>query len=123
MKRLLLLSALLLGACSSTPIKPPAPAVRAAAPALAADGTAIVSLDGVAIEKVPFIIGTSSATVEQLARKQSCRGGVGAGLVSEPGPVEAYRMSCDDGRVLIAKCELRQCRVVQVSLPRPAAAQ
>jgi hypothetical protein len=120
MKRLLVLSALLLGACSSTRLPPPASAPRAAAPALAADGTAIVSVDGVAIEKVPFKEGVSSATVEQLAKQQSCRGGYGAGLVSEPGPVEMYRMSCDDGRALMARCELRQCRVVQVTSPRAA---
>ncbi|HEV7815572.1 MAG TPA: hypothetical protein VGP06_10805 [Janthinobacterium sp.] len=122
MKRLLLPSALLscaalLAACSGFPFRhtDPAPAaavVKPALPALAADGTAPVSIDGVPIEKVAFRSGISSVTVEQLAKKQSCHGGLGAGLVSEPGPVEIYRMACDNGKAFIARCELRQCRAM-----------
>jgi hypothetical protein len=127
MKRLsvLLSSALLLSACSGLPFGLPflktdaqlrEEAARAAAsrrvppPALAADGTARVVVDGVEIEKVEFRAGVSSATVERLARQRNCNGGLGAGLVSQPGPVEVYRMACDDGTVFLAKCELRQCK-------------
>ena len=88
-------------------------AARKPAPrATAADGTPIVGYDGVEIEKVGFRPGVSSATVENLAKQQNCRGGMGAGLLSEPGPVEIYRMSCESGKVFIAKCELRQCRAM-----------
>lgn len=113
MKRSLLpfLSALLLSACASKPCPQETPsAVRAPAPALAADGTPRVAIDGVEIEKVAFRAGISSATVEGLAKQQACRGGYGAGLLTASGPVEVYRMACDNGRVFMAKCELRQCR-------------
>jgi hypothetical protein len=111
MKRSLLLSlsALLLSACASKPCPKEAP-VAARAPALAADGTPRVAIDGVEIEKVAFRAGVSSATVEGLAKQQACRGGYGAGLLTTPGPVEVYRMACDNGKVFMAKCELRQCR-------------
>jgi len=40
-------------------------------------------------------------------------GGQGAGLMTEAGPVEVYRMRCESGamqgRVFTARCELRQC--------------
>jgi hypothetical protein len=64
---------------------------------------------GAPIERVPFRVGVSSATVEQMAKRQGCTGGQGAGLVTEAGPVEVYRMRCEDGRVFMARCELRQC--------------
>jgi hypothetical protein len=117
----LLSCSLLLNACSLLPSHQRAQR-EAAAQALAkrqpptrttaADGTAIVGYDGVEIEKVEFRPGISSATVENLAKQQSCRGGMGAGLLSAPGPVEIYRMSCDNGKVFIARCELRQCRAM-----------
>ena len=89
---------------------------RAAVPAkpravqLASDGTPEVKSEGVVIEKLAFRAGKSSATVEKMAKKQACSGGVGAGLVTSPGPVEVYRMVCDNGKVFLAKCELRQCK-------------
>lgn len=117
MKRLsaLLPIALLLSACGSLhfgPAEPQAPAApaRPAAPALASDGTPRVALDGVEIERVAFRPGVSSVTVEKLARRAQCTGGVGAGLVTPSGPVEVYRMACDNGRVFMARCELRQCK-------------
>lgn len=120
MKRLipLLLCAALLGACSGLPFQKDEAgeaaaralaARRAQAPALASDGTARVAIDGVEIEKIPFRAGVSSATVERMAAQRGCRGGNGAGLVTPPGPVEVYRMACDDGAVFMARCELRQC--------------
>ena len=37
-------------------------------------------------------------------------GGMGAGLVTPEGPVEVYRMMCQDGKTFMARCELRQCK-------------
>jgi hypothetical protein len=62
------------------------------------------------VELVPFQLGVSSYTVENMARERGCTGGQGAGLVSERGPVEVYRMKCDNGRTFVARCELRQCK-------------
>jgi len=80
-----------------TPVAPAAPA----APTIDANGQPI--------EYIPFRAGVSSATVENMAKKQGCVGGQGAGLTSPPGPVETYRMVCDNKRVFVARCELRQC--------------
>ena len=126
MKRLLLLSVVLLGACSYLPFNQSkdqdAEAARRAAserkPAaseLAGDGSKRVMVDGVEIEKVAFRAGVSSATVERMARNAGCdgNGGPGAGLMSEPGPVEVYRMMCSNGKAYLAKCELRQCKPLQ----------
>jgi hypothetical protein len=67
------------------------------------DGTAVV-------QKVEFRSGVSSATVERLGQRFGCTGTSGAGLVTEKGPVEVYRMQCDNGTTFMAQCELRQCR-------------
>lgn len=117
-----LLLCVVLSACSSSRAREQAAAAeqaRALAAArqpaprtMAADGTPIVRLNGVEIEKVSFRAGISSASVENLAKRQGCAGGLGAGLVSEPGPVEVYRMACENGKVFLAKCELRQCRAM-----------
>ena len=105
-------TAVLLSGCSllwsEIPAAPAAPVAlaRPAAPAL-------LDANGAPIERVPFRIGESSATVEKMAKAQGCRGGRGAGLMTAEGPVEVYRMRCEDGtmrgRVFTAKCELRQC--------------
>jgi hypothetical protein len=109
MKRLLILVALVLGGCSAFKSKTePAPVAMRAVPARSPDQLA--GADGVAIERIPFRAGVSSATVEKLAKQHACTGGLGAGLVTEPGPVEVYRMQCEDGKVFMARCELRQCR-------------
>ncbi|WP_254452186.1 hypothetical protein [Duganella vulcania] len=110
-----LLGAMLLSSCAWVPSlgKPrdEAPAPRQPAPrTTAGDGTPLAYVDGVEIQKVPFRAGVSSATVEKLARQQGCTGGWGAGLVSEPGPVEVYRMTCENGKVFMARCELKQCK-------------
>lgn len=93
------------------------PRTQAAAPVKAAassrDPNLIVVHDGagtVAIRKVEFRLGVSSATVERLARRAGCAGNGGAGVVAGEGPIEVYRMQCDNGRTFLAKCELRQCR-------------
>lgn len=64
----------------------------------------------VVLERVAFRHGVSSVTVERLARRFGCAGGNGAGLITEKGPVEVYRMQCDNGAAFLARCELRQCR-------------
>ena len=72
--------------------------------------TVVASPDVVEIQRVPFKVGVSSTTVEQLAKAQACASEQGAGLITEPGPIEVYRMQCQDGKVFMARCELRQCR-------------
>jgi hypothetical protein len=111
MKRLLLLvsCAVALSACSMfrTPMAP----VAVAAPAQPAD-TRLRDASGVPIERIPFKPGVSSVTVERLGKQASCTSSEGAGLVTEPGPVEVYRMACDSGKVFMARCELRQCKAM-----------
>ena len=105
MKRLVLLAACALGACSmlKTPMPPMAPmAVAPMAPMASAQP----------IERIPFRPGISSVTVEKLGKLQACSSDEGAGLLTEPGPVEVYRMVCSSGKVFMARCELRQCRAM-----------
>jgi hypothetical protein len=111
MKRCIVLMscAVLLAGCSvfqpkSVLVVPPwTPVVKTDAPELRDAG-------GVLIERVPFRAGISSVTVENMAKQHGCTGGPGAGLMSEPGPVEVYRMVCAERKVFMAKCELRQCK-------------
>jgi hypothetical protein len=116
-----LASSMCLAACSSFPslslpwTKQEAPV--AAAPAkvkkndMSGDRVTIQDEEGtVEVQKVEFRPGVSSATVERLARRFGCTGSTGAGLVTDKGPVEVYRMKCDDGTTFMAQCELRQCR-------------
>jgi hypothetical protein len=100
-----LVAALGLGGCSMFHQRMPAPVAPAAPPApVAAPAPAS------AVETIPFRTGVSSATVEKMAKQQGCTGGLGAGLITQPGPVEVYRMRCEDGKVFMARCELRQCK-------------
>lgn len=104
---LLTVCALLASGCSMFPggeaaVKPVAAARVVPAPPL-------TDASGAPIERVPFVPGRSSATVERMAKLKGCTGGLGAGLVTEAGPVEVYRMRCEDGRIFMARCELRQC--------------
>ncbi len=62
------------------------------------------------LQKVAFQTGVSSATVERLGRHYGCISLQGAGLVTQKGPAEVYRMRCDNGTTFLAECELRQCR-------------
>jgi hypothetical protein len=64
----------------------------------------------VTLQTVDFRPGTSSATVERLAKRFGCTGSTGAGLITDKGPIEVYRMKCDNGTTFMAQCELRQCR-------------
>ena len=118
-------SVCILAGCSSTGLKLPdwVPSFSAAEPAPAAEtkakarnGAASGDLkfnDGegdVTIQTVDFRPGTSSATVERLAKRFGCTGSTGAGLITDKGPLEIYRMKCDNGTTFMAQCELRQCR-------------
>lgn len=62
------------------------------------------------LQRLDFNQGVSSVTVERLALQNQCISKQGAGQVTPKGPTEIYRVSCDDGRVFMAKCELRQCK-------------
>jgi hypothetical protein len=68
----------------------------------------------VVIQKVEPRPGVSSATVERLGKLAGCNASAGAGLITQKGPVEVYRMQCDSGQMhgatFTAKCELRQCK-------------
>ena len=79
-------------------------------------------LAGANIERVPFRAGVSTVTVENMAKKEGCWGTQGAGLMTPPGPVEVYRLICDNGAVYTAKCELRQCKRLPSPMRAPAAA-
>lgn len=120
---LVLVASTLTTACSLFPMgdksKPSIAEVQAAAvaskqprnPDLQADRVTIQDAAGtVEVQKVEFRSGVSSATVERLAKIQGCNGRGGAGLITEKGPVEVYRMQCENGRTFVAQCELRQCR-------------
>lgn len=110
MKRLFVMMPLaaLLGGCAW--FHKPAPTPPANRVAVAPQPAGPLDADGTPIQKLPFRIGVSSNTVEKLAAQQACKGGQGAALVTEAGPVEVYRMQCDNGKVFMARCELRQCR-------------
>jgi hypothetical protein len=65
------------------------------------------------IQTIEFRTGVSSVTVEKMANKAGCFGGKGAGLVTPKGVTEVYRMACDGGKSFVAKCEMRQCKVIR----------
>jgi hypothetical protein len=92
------------GCATNSPMAPDRASATKSAPTLLTDA------NGAPIEKVPFVLGVSSRTVERLAAAQACKGDEGAALVTPAGPVEVYRMRCDNGRVFMARCELRQCK-------------
>jgi hypothetical protein len=112
MKRLYaVVSALtLLAGCAGTWPQPRPQAPDAPEMAVTPGAAGSSDAGGAPIQKIPFRTGVSSATVEKLARAQACSGGQGAGLITQAGPVEVYRMQCDNGKVFMARCELRQCR-------------
>jgi hypothetical protein len=80
-------------------------------PDVPADRVVIEDEKGSALaQKIAFHSGVSSATVEHLAKGFGCSGRAGAALVTDKGPVEVYRLQCDNGTSFLARCELRQCR-------------
>ena len=111
MKRLFLLlgCALVLSACSlfKTKMAPAEVTATATAPSPAPQS---LDYNGVIIERIAFRPGVSSVTVERLGKQRACDSDEGAGLLTEPGPVEVYRMMCSSGKVFMARCELRQCK-------------
>jgi hypothetical protein len=118
---LLLSTGLVLAACSAAPIQSESVAAEGAhaKKMLVDEHVAGKALDRIVVrdergsailQKVAFQTGVSSATVERLGRRFGCIGLQGAGLVTEKGPVEVYRMRCDNGTTFLAECELRQCR-------------
>lgn len=64
------------------------------------------------LQKIEFKTGVSSVTVEKLALQNQCTSQLGAAQITPKAPTEVYRVSCDDGRVFMAKCELRQCQTM-----------
>lgn len=85
-------------------------------PAAAAEpiaAAAVPAAAGPQIQTIPFQAGVSSMTVEKLALKYGCSAAKGAARITDQGPVEVYRMACDDERVLLVKCELRQCKMMR----------
>ncbi|HEY5800833.1 MAG TPA: hypothetical protein VIT92_11475, partial [Burkholderiaceae bacterium] len=92
------LALLILAGCKATPLPPEPPPPP--------PPTTIVEL-------IPFQVGISSKTVEDLAKQQQCTSSQGAGLVTDKAPLEIYRIKCDDGRIFMARCELRQCTPMQ----------
>ena len=113
MKRraLVLVVAVMVGGCSLFKSRPEP--VRRPVAVAAKPAPGLQDPSGAPIERVPFRLGVSSATVEKMAKEQGCAGGQGAGLMTAEGPVEVYRMRCEDGamrgKVFTARCELRQC--------------
>ncbi|MBZ2209901.1 hypothetical protein [Massilia soli] len=105
----LTMCALLASGCSmfkGAPVaeKPMTPRVVPAPP--------LVDANGAPIERLPFVPGRSSVTVERMAKQKGCTGGLGAGLVTPEGPVEVYRMRCQEGKTFMARCDLRQCKAM-----------
>ncbi|HEX7635867.1 MAG TPA: hypothetical protein VF427_11380 [Noviherbaspirillum sp.] len=116
----ILTAAVFMTACSLLPAKSgKAPDMASAQGAATAKKTDSKPSDRVVVEdsqgrvevqKVEFRSGVSSATVERLAKRYGCEGFGGAGLLTKQGPVEVYRMQCNNGSTFMAQCELRQCQ-------------
>ncbi len=65
------------------------------------------------VQTESFRLGRSSYVVGEMAKKNACYSNAGAGLITEQGPVEIYRLKCKNGKVYLARCELRQCVQIQ----------
>ncbi|MES2324379.1 MAG: hypothetical protein V4633_19160 [Pseudomonadota bacterium] len=112
MKQLFVLvaCAVVLSGCSS--VRRPVIKAWEAPPGAVYASRQLYDSNGAVIERIPFRAGVSSVTVENMAKLEGCVGGTGAGLMTPQGPVEAYRMICENGKVYTAKCELRQCKKI-----------
>jgi hypothetical protein len=109
-----LLAVVLSGCATYRELTAPATAPDSVADTRAATARAappqLVDANGAPIEAIPFVAGVSSVTVERLAAAQACKGGEGAARVTPAGPVEVYRMRCENGKTFMARCEMRQCK-------------
>jgi hypothetical protein len=107
MKHLLvmLLAALALSACKS-----PAPRAAIAPARVVAKAPVVLDADGVEIQRVAYRGGVSAYSVQKLANENGCRPSTPAALLTAPGPVEVYRLTCESGQVYMAQCAQRQCR-------------
>ena len=105
MKRLIVLMscAVLLSGCAAWRTKSPMPAWKPHRVSVGPEG---------GIERMPFRSGVSAVTVEKMAAAAGCTGGQGASLITEPGPVEVYRMICANRQTYLARCEFRQCKAM-----------
>ena len=112
MKRsfVLLSCALVLGGCTTIKSWWQPKEVERTAPVAVHKAPPGLNIDGTPIETVEFVPGVSSFTVEKMAKAAGCASSGGAGRVSNKGPIEVYKMQCDDGKVYLARCELRQCK-------------
>jgi hypothetical protein len=57
--------------------------------------------------------GKFSYVAEKLAKADGCGSDQGAALTTEPGPVESYRVECNDGRAFAVHCEYGVCNAVR----------
>lgn len=55
--------------------------------------------------------GKYSYEVEKMAKPTGCKGGSGAYLTTNAGPIEGYRIDCESGAVYMARCEYGKCTV------------
>ena len=53
--------------------------------------------------------GKYSYEVEKMAKPTGCKGGSGAYLTTDAGPIEDYRIDCESGTVYLARCEYGKC--------------
>ncbi|RJG19096.1 hypothetical protein [Massilia cavernae] len=112
MKRLFVLVSCVLLASGCSMYGKQETVVRAAPARVAAPTPVLVDANGARIERVEFVTGRSSVTVERMAKLKGCTGGQGAGLMTPEGPVEVYKMRCENGQTFTARCELRQCKAM-----------
>lgn len=55
--------------------------------------------------------GTQSYTLEKIAAQQGCKSEQGAELLRDDGPIERYKITCQNGKTVYAYCEYRECRL------------
>lgn len=107
------------GSAAATPVTPVAQnwtteySTTPAQPKAMVQAPAPVNAAAVAPALPRITLGESSVTVERMALSRSCEAVVGAARIGPAGAQERYEVNCKDGRVLVARCDLRQCSFVQ----------